>query len=425
MKKYILLLGCVLLISGCASKPKKVTDYNTDTQAKESAMTTDNEQTDIDEMLKNASPFEFKYQTDDGIDIKVDAEVTASFDVSASVTEVERLVYTAKEKERIVKSLFDDGNVHIYDIKSKETTDNESEDYSQDAFWGSRAGVDFVIEFLDVNHKAASESEAVKLENHAYVIYPVNQTDVLPEKVSEYEEAEAVLESNGVQLIDDDTDDREVENKCKYTCEQAKKIAEKLLDNLNLSGYKMTSYENIQWMAGKAGANNMIQSDYYELNGYVFNFDLPLDGNELYPCDRGVGIDGKIIATNISDRLVEVCDGPTLCIAVNDNGVMYVQASMLYEIQKNSENISILPLSTIETALENELKTYNRDILQKFGFKDDDKTNIYYDSLMLQYYKNEKKNSETIYYLPVWRLTGNLNDINVNAIDGTVFVNGE
>ena len=425
MKKYVLLLGCVLLISGCASKPKKVTDYNTDTQAKESAMTTDNEQTDIDEMLKNASPFEFKYQTDDGIDIKANAEVTASFDVSASVTEVERLVYTSKEKERIVKSFFDDGNVHIYDIKSKEATENESEDYSQDAFWGSRAGVDFVIEFLDVNHKAASESEEVKLQNHAYVIYPVNQTDVLPEKVSEYEEAEAVLEGDGVQLIDDDTDESEEENKCKYTYEQAQEIAEKVLEDLNLSGYKMISCENIQWMAGKAGANNMIQSDYYELNGYVFDFGLPLDGNEVYPCDRGVGINGKMIATNTSDRLVEVCDGPTLCIAVNDKGIMYMEASMLYEIQKNSENVSLLPLSTIETALENELKTYNKDIVQKFGFKEEDKTNIYYDSLMLQYYKNEKKNSETIYYLPAWRLSGNLNDINVNAIDGTVFVNGE
>lgn len=401
------------LIGGCDSKSKEVVDYEVDTQAEEGRVTGDSRAKSDVAQFKGADPMKFEYKTKDGISITVDSEIALPAYDTMSVIEAERIFYTPEKKEKITKAFFQGGEVYVYDAKNNVAKNIVTSDYSDEAFWGTRDGVEFVINFVHPEYDAWGDKVTTDFNGYAYVIYPVNQKAVMPEKIAAYEEAEAKAES----IWDE-------KNECRYSFEQAQEIADNILKDLDMEQYEVWNNEYISWKAGKLGNHNLIQTDYEEQNGYVFFYQRPLDEtNDLYATDAVGFTNNLLIATNKKERDFYLEDGSQLCVAVSDQGFLYMEVSMLFDIKSVTSKVNMLPLSTIEKVMEDEIKGFDKEFVKEIDSYQGEPTSLSFNGgLWLDYYKQQQKNSDLIYYLPVWRLSRKSAgfSIKVNAIDGTV-----
>ena len=417
MKKRILLkmmltVGVAGVACGYDSKSKEVVDYNVGTEEEGSLTGTTGKESEVAQ-FKDAEPMQYACKTKDGIDITVDARVVVPEYETMSVVEVERTIYTPKEKERITKAFFGDGAIYVYDAQNGEIKNEVTRDYSENAFWGSRDGIDFVIDFIHKEYDIDGQIEEADFNEHAFVIYPMNQNEVMPREIASLEVAEA-YEAIGVPN----------KNKCKYTKEQAQEIADGILGELGLEEYDMVEFSNIDWNAGKmVGENVIMEITDEDQNGYVFHYAIQIDKtNGVYAPDLYNYVQNTIISTKEEQRNYYFNDAPCLSIAVSEQGFMYMEAAMLFEIKRVTSQVNMLPLSTIEEIMEDEMAGFDKSFVKSFTMYEPASID-FNNTLKLNYDKQKQDNSDKFFYVPIWELSRLVEDglrIRVNAIDGTV-----
>lgn len=420
MKKRILLIlmltvGITGMACGCDSKSKEVVDYNVGTEEEGSLTGTTGKESEVAQ-FKDAEHFQFDCETEDGISISVDVPIKVPQYETMSVVEVEHVFYTDEEKERIVKAFFGDSAIYVYDAKNGEAKKDVTSDYSENAFWGTRDGMDFVVNFVHTEYEDNGQMYEHEINGYRFEIYPVNVRDVMPGEI-------AVCEEGGITYIEG----KPGNNECKYTKEEAQKIADNMLKELGVSDYDMIDSANVDWYGGKMVDEYTMETSVELRNGYFFSYALPIDeANSVYAPDVSNGMRYGDICNRLTtlDYRDFQDGGNGLSIAVGDRGVMYVEATWLFDIKKTTQ-VNLLPLSTIEKIMEERIKGFDDDFLKEKTCYEEMPKTISYNILSLDYHTQYQENSDTYYYVPIWELSRLADDLNikVNAIDGTVLDN--
>lgn len=203
MKKIVVLMMCVLLISGCSTKSTNTIEYESESQ--ESADVSDNQFTDGENI-------QFDCKTADDININVDVRVEVPQDINMNVVEVEDIKYSEAEKENITQNFFDDGKVFVYDVRRKEATDTTTKDYSENAFWGMKGDYAFVVDFMYRELEEKGKMVEDEGNGYRYAIYPVDARKIMPDKIAKCEKA-------GTEVTSSNSDK---DNKCKYSEDEAR-----------------------------------------------------------------------------------------------------------------------------------------------------------------------------------------------------------
>ena len=412
MKKIVVLMMCALLISGCSTK-KGVVEY--ESEATQTAVAKQNQISDNERM-------QYKGTTKDGVSINVDVEIQTPEDKNMSVVEVEWVKYEEKEKEEIVKAFFGSEQVFVYDAVNYEKTQKEATDFSEHAFWGMKNNIEYVIDF--VNREYEEDGKMVEHENNGYrfAIYPVDFGKVMPANIAKCESR-----WSDVQLSNDSTN-----NKCKYSKEEAKQMACDTLKTLGLDEYNLVSCENIGWSGGNTD-NDTVEKTNQETNGYFLCFGRPInnEGN-IYGDDLSYGFN----TTGMNDFIEKTSFGknekimyggtgaPYLGVAIDDDGLVYLEACRLFNIKRIDSQAKILDLSIIEGIIEEQLESIDNEyIVNNTSYINVPSELSYSNKLKLHYYTQYQENSDTYFYLPVWDLEAEGNgapEIFVNAIDGSI-----
>ena len=413
MKKIVVLMMCALLISGCSTKSTNVIEYESESQ--ESTDVSNNQFTDGENI-------QFNCQTADNININVDVRVDVPQDINMNVVEVEDIKYSEAEKEKITQNFFDDGKVFVYDVRRKEATDTATKDYSENAFWGMKGDYAFVVDFMYREIEEKGKMVEDEENGYRYAIYPVDARKIMPDKIAKCEKA-------GTEVTSSNSDK---DNKCKYSEDEARKIAEDTLKNLGIDGYDVISAESIGWHGGNDAGDHVIETTDNEIYGYYFSFALSMDeANDVYATDVSSGMQNgnidyytDITGDDTDDSILSINDVPYLGVAVGDDGVMYLQANKLFNITKTDSQSKLLSLSVIQGILQDKLETMDESYLSAYIREQNAPYTINYNNkLSLQYNKENRINSDKHYYLPMWELSpvgSGAPIIRVNAIDGTV-----
>lgn len=197
-----------------------------------------------------------------------------------------------------------------------------------------------------------------------------------------------------------------IENPCKYSLEESRKIVQDFLKEMGLYDMDITNEYAFQWYGGyDADDNGFSQGDKEEVNGYKFIIAPVQNHESLYDNNKTESNPGGVII-------------------VSDAGIVSALLRSPFVIEKLSENPKLLSLSQIKEGIRQELKAHPDGY-----FSPDEKDNqgsVKFVSLKLDYLpvKSEKE-PDKISFLPVWTL-GNYRmqyyDIRINAIDGSVIM---
>lgn len=199
------------------------------------------------------------------------------------------------------------------------------------------------------------------------------------------------------------------ENRCSLTEEEATKLGDRFVADINVSDFDVSSIEPLLIGAG---------SDMY-YDGYVVSYSRKVDESMVVGEDY---FNSRIMWNQLGEVANNsVFSGPykyfeEIKVYVNDLGIVQVKYCNPYEVLDVSEkNISLLDFDNIKAVVINELTTnsYNYNYAN-------------FDNLELTYftYLNEDNRNE-VAIIPVWKLTQKTaGDITyyviVNAIDGSI-----
>lgn len=199
------------------------------------------------------------------------------------------------------------------------------------------------------------------------------------------------------------------ENRCKLTEEEATKLGDRFVADINVSDFDVSSIEPLLIGAG---------SDMY-YDGYVVSYSRKVDESMVVGEDY---FNSRIMWNQLGEVANNsVFSGPykyfeEIKVYVNDLGIVQVKYCNPYEVLDVSEkNVSLLDFDNIKEVVINELTTnsYNYNYAN-------------FDNLELTYftYLNEDNRNEAA-IIPVWKLTQKTaGDITyyviVNAIDGSI-----
>lgn len=173
-----------------------------------------------------------------------------------------------------------------------------------------------------------------------------------------------------------------IENPCKYSLEESRKIVRDFLKEMGLYDMDITNEYAFQWYGGyDADDNGFSQGDKEEVNGYKFIIAPVQNHESLYDNNKTEGNPGGVII-------------------VSDAGIVSALLRSPFVIEKVSENPKLLSLSQIKEGIRQELKSHPDGY-----FSPDEKDNQGFEkfvSLTLEYLpvKSEKE-PDKISFLPV------------------------
>ncbi len=470
LRMALLLSLCMGILSGCGEE-KKV-DYTIEGITDESLFQSETGQTGLAqfkeeenwvETLKNIKKDEIISEWDGQLhDLRYDLDVNAQIvlpDVDGMVVvETKETEFDAAFKEKMAENLFDSAEVYYGDATHLPRRDLQQiqdyiaaggviSDYSPDYKIERKEEVAELYNILEHMEDAKetytpvteyTENEYIgTYEERMYRLSFAERTgdtnnefrrvrqitwtvkdlyEVCPEKFAEVKNLVCSTWNLG----------NWVENQCGISEEEALKEAAAFVEKLGLD-YPVYSHSMpLLWGTPPTYVNENSASDDWGVNGYVFFFDLGVDGISFV--DFGMEEDYAAFGRH-NDKEIQYSMEARLQVYVTDAGVIRMIANNPLEITGVSESVNLLPLDTIKNIMRVEIDA-KWDVLL---FKDEYDVNRL-DSMELIYFRiSDKENPGKYSYVPVWRLatvTRNLvtKEINItyalliNAIDGS-FVN--
>lgn len=278
-------------------------------------------------------------------------------------------------------------------------------------------------EFESVTHYAAYRDG---------LLYEIYMTDA---QVSIWPNQEEIVNCgperfrNCEQVSIDDYMIESEENECKYSLEEAQKIADDYMKNIGLSAMDCDFSAQLKWTGNDSNIDDE-SADEYVCYGYVFEYSTGLDGISFAQFPKPNMFQTQYITGSKPEDNIVICGadithsqtlGPygagKVSIYVTDFGIYSVLINNPEVIGTISNSVGLLPLNTVKTIYEKEIA----ERTAKYDIRDF----IAYNYFELIYLKVSGETQETVSAVPVWCLSwkdGNTRNhpVFVNAIDGTM-----
>lgn len=449
------IICCITLwmLSGCSDK-KVDYDSNISQNNAEVEEGGEKEKSSSLEQFKQAETWHDDLSLEPGegrkINFGIDANIIVPDTDTMSVVEVESIPVDAAFKEKVLSAFFEGTDIYYHDeahytkeelekliAQQEEFVASIRESAEKEAEYGLSGGADSSAEYLDMmEEKLQNYRKLLETAKEDYTLaeefescseylgyrndmlcradftdndYRYNSISIFPQLYNGPEE----LKKNDFQYPQWETGKTEEklgkesgENQCSFSMEEAQKVAEQFLSQIGLSSLVCTKADNLYWMGydedSEDSEQNSNSSGEYVPYGYYFEFEVAVAGNSL-------GGEKAISGSDVTGGLNNV-------ITVTDDGIIEVYLHYLVNVTNITNQVELLPLSTIQKIIKNELSehpdTYHITQSSHAG------------TLELMYLRVQDENNEGSYsYIPVWRLSDALHSyspVMVNAIDGSV-----
>lgn len=372
-KKMIGIFMCfgLGLLTGCAEKE---IDYNIDDTIEQATMSVSLSQfADAEkwETELSVSPESGAFSS-----IRIAADVTTPLVEQMAIIEGEEAGFDAEFREQLIKSVFGDEEVYQEDGA-------EVSSYDIETVFGMRNGIVYRVDFTD-NEEGTDTISMV----------PDNWSDVFPEGLE-------VTEGYPAFLCELEPVDTGEENQCRYTVDEAKKLAAAFMEAAGYTSLDCMEEYSLDW----EGSYNTETEEYDRFQyGYEFHFFPEFEG----VCYTEFG-----------------CYPTQAVLRVFDEGVVSMVIRNPMNVIRVTEGVALLPLETVQSIIINEL-LQNVD---QFQFTPQNHAKyLIFDEMALIYLRVEDENEEAHFsYIPAWRLcrSNEYNDYDsepvfINAMDGTV-----
>lgn len=377
---YMILCLSLLCLTGmsAAGCGKKDVEYIADGQ----------ERTDLADTLEEEEDFEidiweelYEVEQNDGdtVTVKIRAAVSSGPDTS-QVIGIKRATLDENERDRIAGAVLENGV-----------------ELEEGLYGGNRDGIPY----------------RMKIGENRIVLYPEDWTQVAPEALKNESEVFVAQSSK-----------KGCNNECELSEEDALELACQFLEEIGVSDRSMTWRENLLWIGNDAEqvTETKWKTATNVQDGYIFWF--------MQTMPQGEELTGLWYDTDIDHFTIEVSNDGIYgddgfidkkmhtIVCVNEHGVIAADIRNIYEITSIEENISLLPVETIQGILLEELKepddyaaARNRNLL-------------YYDIFQFDYCLLWDETGEQGSYVPIWELRCSSNidfaTVTVNAIDGSI-----
>lgn len=217
------------------------------------------------------------------------------------------------------------------------------------------------------------------------------------------------------------------QNHCSVAKEDAEREAGLFVKKLGLDYPVPSAVYPLAWGAvpDVIPLEGLEETSDWEVNGYVFSFDLGIDGISFveYGMEEDyVDFWGK------SDRSEEVQYSlqARLQIYVTDQGIIRAEIQNPVQIKGLSEGVGLLPLETVKDIMKDEVER-NSEVFRLNLFM----TNSFNEMELIYFRIRDKEHPGHYSYVPAWRLAEVMEDtqnrlinirnpILINAIDGSV-----
>ena len=214
-------------------------------------------------------------------------------------------------------------------------------------------------------------------------------------------------------------------NQSSLSKEDAKELAQDVVDELNLDYSVYNKCEPLSWWKG---VRSGVSEAYYLSDGYIFYFDVGVD-SVSFPQFGTQQTDWNFRKLKKETEEPQYFMKSQIEVYVNDKGVIGMRAYNPIETVSVSEGVDLLQLDVVKRIIREQLTEHFKDFRFKVGSFDGEKF-IQFERLELIYFRvRDKENVGYYSYIPVWRLSG-LTDISslkyfanpvlINAIDGSV-----
>ena len=235
--------------------------------------------------------------------------------------------------------------------------------------------------------------------------YPADAVQIAPEEIKAAETCGLSAESRSG-------------NRCELSAEEAVGLAEQFLEEIGFSDRIFCNMKQLVWMGGMRQQSDEDTSKTISVtDGYVIYFEQTLNGEQVPQFSDGteqeafeLWQDGREYASSSGMKMHTV-----LC--VDDHGVIAMDMYNFYEITLIEENVSLLPVSTVQDIIQNELTEHADKYINP---SEDD---LFYKNMSFGYCLIWDEAGESGSYVPAWQISdGNweFSKIVVNAIDGSV-----
>lgn len=344
-------------------------------------------------------------------EVNVNAKITVPQTEHMSVVEVAEPEFDADFRETVAKNLFDSYEIFKEDDKDTDT-DTELKDYTLEEYIGTYEEQTYLLTFSE----RTGDNETYFRRFKQISLEVKDLYEVCPQKLSEVEDL----------TYSTWTDGDWVENQCEISKEDARIKAEDFLERLGLDYPVLSHSLPLLWGTPPQHVTEESVTEDWEVNGYVFFFDLGVD--DISFVNFGVEDDYanfEFDAIKYINEGIRYSLNARVEIYVTDKGVIKMVANNPMELVGISEGVELLPLETIKNIMKEEM--YEQ--VELFRFIDHEK---YYDAMELIYFRvRDDENPEKYSYVPVWRLAAVTRNpltseisireaVMINAIDGSV-----
>ncbi len=463
LQKAVAICLAGVLLGGCAEK--KV-DYQLEKGQTDQGKNTD---TGNLEKLKTTEKWNDTWTVKDAngekVDVSINADVTVPDAESMSVVEVIQTPMDATFKEQILKAFFQESDIYYYDISHRSKEELEQEITSQEEMIQLHEenlktitnedtreyvnnNLDEAEKILEQCQKALLTASDTRTKAESYEAcneylgfineipyYVYFSTDEIPEVhiqmgypydtiSASYDAPETLKDKSHVNFYSDtDTSeapiteqktDTELENTCSISQKDAEAQAKQLLTKMGLGEKVCTSQSPILWDGYNDTDSADEESDLETVSyGYFFRFGTGI--NNIAFSSFGLATDyllagNSVIAAGVPNELSD-----DIRVYVTDKGVISIDILNPITVTKVTNQVEILPLSTIQELMKNEVSEHP----EKYDFKE----YRYMTDMELIYFPvRDKDDSSKLSYLPVWRLSSQhyINPVLINGIDGSV-----
>lgn len=398
--------------------------------------------------------------TDGGvIEVTVEAEILLPEVKTMSVITVTAPKFDAEWKERIAKGIFGEEEIFYNDLehlprrelekrcaeydsrlesneeairedaklsvrKLEKLMENASDTYTPvqsyegDEYLGEIEGISYELNFYEIEDYMGRDADLQWFDFHA--------ADLASLCPKEYKNAYPYYWSHPFMTCEQY--DKRATNDCELSEAEARKLAESFLEELGLEYPVFTESRPLLWCDESMDYMNC---NNYPANGYAFSYEYGMDElsfpgfepdsilyeNDSYSPDRS-GQSKYAQAT----------------LYVMDQGVIGAYIENPIETTQVSENVTLLPLSSVKEILKEQIREKYPEFYYESNAKTmEDRRKLLFTHLELIYYRvNDGKSDENYSYIPVWRLGENQvdrsrmedreyikNPVLINAIDGS------
>lgn len=415
------------------------------------------------------------------VKVSIDAEIMKPSSNSVFVTEVAEFGFSQDYKETVLKQIFGETELYLYDMNNipqkqlsryiyelsyeadtleeeiEQASDNEqkarkqfrldsvkeeleeyrdcidsapldfvpAKDMSGDAFAGYKDGIMFAVYFqnyLNENPKGHYSGifNTVKPDE---VSYPVRNQSIIIEPVDMREAAPNEMK-NALRVRPDDMFD--FQESGSIGTEQA--IADRFIQNLGLNGAGFDYITDGSTGKQTGGCGNIVwMSDGASsvTEGYYFNYGIALDTKnsvKAYEFDAVYNKWGKYADASDPQYSRRSC----MTVYVKDQKVIYAEINNPLEVISVNEGVEVLSFDIIKDIVKSELaediKNYTANEIQ-------DGMSVSFNTMCFDYVRvRDDKRGDLYSYVPAWKLFGRNdrsldwgaeNMIIINAIDGT------